>query len=149
MQNEILESLKQIALKRSQPFCYSCYKLAPTGRCETCGSDDLMRHLGGVGVEYGTEWIIKHLIETELTPVNTEEAFEQYVEACYPDYVQVGWLSFDVCTILKELDPVTWDLAKAEFIDSEESEGNYISFDNGSSYYLVSDVEEYVENWNT
>ncbi len=42
MQNEILESLKQIALNRSQPFCYSCYKLAPTGRCETCGSDDLM-----------------------------------------------------------------------------------------------------------
>ena len=106
--------------------------------------NDLMRHLGGVGVEYGTEWIIKHLIETELTPVNTEEAFEQYVEACYPDYVQVGWLSFDVCTILKELDPTTWSLAKAEFIDTEESEGNYISFDNGSSYYLVSDVEEFI-----
>ena len=103
-----------------------------------------MRHLGGVGVEYGTEWIIKHLIETELTPVNTEEAFEQYVEACYPDYVQVGWLSFDVCTILKELDPTTWSLAKAEFIDTEESEGNYISFDNGFSYYLVSDVEKFI-----
>ncbi|MEN9722513.1 MAG: hypothetical protein RJB38_499 [Pseudomonadota bacterium] len=24
-QQEILEQLKQLALKRSQPFCYSCY----------------------------------------------------------------------------------------------------------------------------
>jgi hypothetical protein len=32
-QLEILEQLKQLALKRSKPFCYSCYEEAPSGRC--------------------------------------------------------------------------------------------------------------------
>jgi len=146
MDNELMEGLKKIAFKKSKPFCYSCYKLAPTGRCEVCGSDDLMAHLDGVGVEYGHDWIVKHIIETELSPVDTEEAFEEYVEACYPEqFLQIGWLNLDIVTVLKEMDPVSWDLGKSEFLDTEESEGNYISFDNGSTYYLTSDVQELVE----
>lgn len=66
MNNEILEQLKELALSRSIPFCYSCYKEAPTGCCKTCGSDDLMRLVPEVGCEYGTDWVIKHILETEL-----------------------------------------------------------------------------------
>ena len=82
MKDEIQQKLEQIALNRSIPFCYGCYKEAPTGCCKTCGSDDLMRLLPEVGCEYGTSWIIKHILETELDAVDLEEAFEESVREC-------------------------------------------------------------------
>ncbi len=53
MKSEIQKNLEKLAFKRTKPFCYQCYKVAPTGRCTHCMSDDLMRELEGVGVEYG------------------------------------------------------------------------------------------------
>ena len=84
MNSEIQNKLEQIAYKRSKPFCYSCYQEAPTGRCECCGSDDLMR-LSEAGCEYGTEHVIKQILETELTSVDLEDSFEQSVCDCYPE----------------------------------------------------------------
>ena len=52
-EQEIKEKLTELALKRTTPFCYSCYEKCPSGTCKRCGSDDLMRHFEGVGVEYG------------------------------------------------------------------------------------------------
>ncbi len=51
--NDITEALTQIAISKSIPFCYSCYTRAPSGKCATCFSDDLMFELPGIGVEYG------------------------------------------------------------------------------------------------
>jgi len=53
MKDEIQEKLTELAYKRTTPFCYGCYVKAPKGVCPHCHSDDLMRHLEGVGVEYG------------------------------------------------------------------------------------------------
>lgn len=53
MNSEIKTELEKIAYQKSNPFCYHCYSSAPTGRCTTCLSDDLMREVKGVGVEYG------------------------------------------------------------------------------------------------
>ena len=39
----ILKKLEALAFQETTAFCYGCYKKAPTGRCETCGTDDLMR----------------------------------------------------------------------------------------------------------
>lgn len=50
---EIQNKLTDLAFERTTPFCYSCYQDCPDGQCEICGSDDLMRHFKGVGVEYG------------------------------------------------------------------------------------------------
>lgn len=141
MQTEILEQLKTLALKKSIPFCYGCYKEAPTGRCVSCGSDDLMRLLPGVGCEWGTDWIVKQFIEDELTPVDTDEAFEESVSQCYPETVKVGWLELDTVRVLKEMDSVSWDMARSEWESNEADEGNLISFDNGGTYYWTSDVE--------
>ena len=71
----IESNLKSIAYKKSIPFCYSCYKEAPSGVCKNCHSDDLMRLMPQVGCEYGTEWIVEELIEQNLTPVDEEELF--------------------------------------------------------------------------
>ena len=120
MNTEIQEQLNQLALKRSIPFCYSCYKEAPTSRCESCGSDDNMRLLRGIGCEYGTDWIIVSILATELTPVNVEEAFEDSVRECYSEQVTVGWMTLDTVSVMKEMDPIAWRCACSEW-DSQEA----------------------------
>lgn len=145
MNSEILEQLKELAFSRSIPFCYSCYKEAPTGCCKHGGSDDLMRLVPGVGCEYGTDWVIKHILETELTAVDLNEEFEESVRQSYPEETQVGWMTFDTVTLMKEQDPISWRCALSEYESQEESEGNIISFDSGATYYRPSDLEDLIE----
>jgi hypothetical protein len=109
--NDFQEPLAQIARIKSVPFCYGCYSKAPSGRCTTCGSDDLMLEYPGCGVEYGTEWIIREILREHLTPANLSEAFEQSLTDCYPETVKIGWIEYDTVSAVKELDPVSWDLA--------------------------------------
>lgn len=144
MNNEIFEQLNELAFKRSIPFCYSCYKEAPTGCCEVCGSDDLMRLVPGVGCEYGTDWVIKHILETELTAVDLEEEFEESIRQCYPEETQVGWMTFDTVKLMKENDPVGWRCALADYESQEESEGNIVSLDGGSTFYKVDCIETFL-----
>lgn len=144
MKQELLDRLNAIALKVSRPFCYSCYKDALTGRCLTCGSDDLMRHLPGSGVEYGTEWIVQELLE-EIETADTDSLFEDSVRDCYSEETKIGWLTYDTASAIKELDPISWDIAKGEWLDQEDGEA-LVSFDNGSTYFELSKVEEYVSD---
>ncbi|MBI2519507.1 MAG: hypothetical protein HYV97_03795 [Bdellovibrio sp.] len=141
MQNNFYEKLTQMALERSTPFCYGCYKDAPSGRCNTCFSDDMMRHVPGVGVEWGTEWIVQHILETELTPVNLEEAFEESIRQCYPETVKVGWMTLDTASVLREMDPVAWSIALGEWETQESEEGIIVSFNDGGTYYWTHEVE--------
>lgn len=145
MNLEIKEKLEELAYKKTIPFCYSCYKEAPTGCCETCLSDDLMRLLPDVGCEYGIEWVIQNIIDTELNPIDLEEAFEDSLFGCYPETVQVGWLTLNTVQVIKDQDPISWEIAKSEWATQEEEEGNFISFDIGSNYYNISDVEKLLE----
>lgn len=142
MNTEIQKQLHELALKKSKPFCYHCYKVAPTGRCSTCSSDDLMRLLPEVGCEYGTEWIIEHILKEELTPVDLDETFEDSIRSCYPETVQVGWMNLDAVQVMKDQDPISWEMAKNEWIDQESENESLVTFDNGSSYYYFKDVEE-------
>ena len=146
MNSEIQNHLHELALKRSIPFCYSCYEEAPSGRCNTCGSDDLMRSLPGVGCEYGTEWVIKSILETELTTADLDEEFEEHIRQCYPETVQVGWMSLDTISVMKDMDPIAWNCAQSDWADQEADEGTFISFDNGSSYYRPNDIEELLKD---
>ncbi len=146
MNSEIKTELEKIAYQKSNPFCYHCYSSAPTGRCTTCLSDDLMREVKGVGVECGVDWVIDHILKTELTPANLEEAFEQSICDCYPETTKVAWCEFDTVTLLKENDPISWRCALSEYESNEESEGNIISFDGGSNYYLANDIENLINN---
>lgn len=130
--DDITQALTHIALRKSIPFCYSCYARAPSGKCSTCGSDDLMNELPGVGVEYGTDWLLTEILREHLDPANTLEAFEQSVADCYSDTVKIGWIEYDTATAIKELDPVSWEMAHGEWIDGEISDGSLYTFDNGS-----------------
>jgi hypothetical protein len=141
----IVKALTQIAVSRAIPFCYACYTRAPSGRCATCLSDDLMFELPNVGVEYGSNWLLREIIREHLTPAETQEAFAQSVAECYADTVKIGWIEYDTVTAIKELDPVSWNMAHDEWIDAEVSNGNLITFDNGSNYFWTSEIERFVE----
>jgi len=104
-----------------------------------------MYELPGIGVEYGSEWLLREILREHLTPANTLEAFEQSVAECYPETVKIGWIEYDTVSALKELDPVSWNMAHSEFIDVEVADGNLITFDNGSNYYLVSEIDRFIE----
>lgn len=145
MNSEIKERLDKLAFKKSFPFCYSCYRrAAATGRCEICGTDDLMRETEN-GVEYGTEHVIEEILDAELTPVNLEEEFEESVRQCYPETTKVAWMEFDTATLAKEMDPVSWRCALVEYESQEECEGNIISFDGGSTYYRCQEIEDLLD----
>jgi len=143
LDKNLLESaLEKLAFKKTIPFCYSCYAEAPTGRCSACGSDDLMRLLPGSGVEWGTSWVICDVLNQELEEINTDEVFEDSVSQCYDATVKVGWIEVDTTSAIKQLDPVSWDMAKDEWITMEDDEGNVYSPDNGSTYYWTQDVAD-------
>ena len=146
MKTEIQKQLEDLAFKRSIPFCYGDYIECPTGRCPKCGSDDLMRLVPGVGCEYGTDWIIEHILETELESANVEEMFEESVRQCYPEETQVGWMTFDTVRLMKEQDPIGWRCAIADYGSQEASEGSIFSFDGGSTYFLTSAIEELISS---
>lgn len=144
MNTEIKSSLEKIALAKTIPFCYGCYKEATTGKCKTCGSDDLMRLLPGSSCEYGTDWVIKELLEENLEPVDLEGAFEDFVREVYPQSVTIGWMTLDAVSVMKEMDPMSWSCAQSEW-ESQMSDEDLVSFDNGSTYYWRSDLEGFIE----
>lgn len=142
MQSEIQERLEQLAFKRTNSFCYSCYQTVTESHCPTCGTDDFMRELPGVGVEYGISWVIREILSSELEAVDIEGCFEQSICDCYPEDVTVGWMNLDTISVMKEMDPTSWNIAQQEWADSEEQEENIISFDNGSTYYWTHDIKK-------
>lgn len=145
MTSKISADLLRVAERHSKPFCYNCYEPAPTGRCDRCGSDDLMRLVPGVGVEWGLDWVAEHLVSDRLSPVDVDAAFEEFVAECYPDPIKIGWIESDAVSAIKALDPVSWSLAQSEWVDNEVSDDVLVTFDNGSTYYRASEVEQMIE----
>ena len=137
MKSEIQQKLEQLAYERTTPFCYGCYIKAPKGVCPKCHSDDLMRHLDGVGVEWGTDWVIKHILQEELTSVDIDETFEESVRQCYPEEVTVGWITVDTVEVLKSQDPTSWRIACDEYIDELVAIEEIISYDDGITFYWL------------
>ena len=141
----IQNQLNKLAFQESIPFCHACYIKAPTGVCDNCGTDDLMRFIEDSGCEWGTEWIIEELLDKHLEPFNQTESFESMIEDCYSEEIKVGWLNLNTADILKTMDEVSWEIAKDEYISSLEEDEEIMSFDNGKTYFVASDIEQLIE----
>ena len=139
---EIQNKLEELAFERTTPFCYSCYQDCPSGCCKDCGSDDLMRHLKGVGVEYGTDWIIKSILEEKLLEVDLEESFAQMMDDLYGEEIQIGFIKTIVSCAIKELDPIAWDMAKSEYLDSLIKDESIIEIH--GKYYSKHEIEAFL-----
>ena len=134
--------LEEAAYAITDNFCYSCYKVVEGDHCPDCWTDDFMRHLSGVGVEYGTEWVIEHLLKTKLTPVDGEEMFEELLDECYPE-VKVGNCTFSPSRVMKELDPVCFNIGVQENLDSLVEDGQLYEY--GGDYYALDDIDTMLE----
>lgn len=145
MKSEIQQKIEQLAYKRTTPFCYGCYVKAPKGVCPECQSDDLMRHMDGVGCDWSINFAVEHILQEELAPVDTEATFEDMIRSCYTEETTVGWMKFDTCDLMKSQDPISWRIARDEYIDELASDEQIITFDNSSSYYWKHDLETLLE----
>lgn len=130
----------ELAYRVTENFCYGCYKVVEGSHCPECHSDDFMRHLDGVGVEYGTEWVIESLIKEHCTAIDEDELYDQMLDECYPDF-EMGYSSWTASEVLKELDPTGYRVGKADYFGSDDETYKEIDGD----YYLVSDIEEMIE----
>jgi hypothetical protein len=136
------ERLEAAAFKATDNFCYGCYKVVNVDHCPNCFSDDFMRHLDGVGVEYGTEWIIDHLIRQHCQPVDGEEMFEEMLDECYPE-LKVGCCTFSPSQVMKECDPTAFRIGVSENLDSLAEDCQL--YELNGDYYQVSDIEEMLD----
>ena len=133
------DRLEELAYEETDNFCYGCYKVVEGEFCPTCHSDDFMRHLKGVGVEYGTDWVIEHLIKDSCEPIDAEALFEELLEELYPAY-EIGYSTFTAADILKELDPTAFRIGAQEHIGSLIEDGEIYECD--GEYYQVFEIEQ-------
>ena len=129
------EQLRKLALKKSKPFCMSCYELITTksGHCKSCGSDDSAR-ITNNGLDWGTSWIVDDLLAEELEEANLEASFEDMMSEVCPEETQVGFCTFNTSDLIKKYDPIAWKMALDEFIDSQAQDEIIFISNNGSAF---------------
>ena len=142
--DSIKEQLTERAYEESHAFCYSDYRRVEANedgeyRCPKCGSDDLMRELEGVGVEWGTDWIIEHLVREEGEEVDIAELYRDLLDEIY-DPIKFGELEYSPSMVLESVDRVAFEMGCDEYADSELDDGRLIEL-NGS-YYRMNGITE-------
>ena len=119
---EIKEKLKERAQDASRPFCYSDYMTVEADqdgeyRCPKCGSDDLMREVEGVGVEWGYDWVIEHLVETLGEKVDIEELYRDMLDEVY-EPVKFGDLEYSPSVVLEAVDETAFRIGCNEMAEN-------------------------------
>lgn len=135
----VKEALRQRAEEVSRPFCYSDYVVVEADKegdfvCPKCGSDDLMREVEGVGVEWGYDWVMEHLVKEEGEAVDIAELYRDLLDEIY-DPVKFGDLEYSPATVLESVDPVAFQMGCNEYADSEIQDGRLIEL-NGCYYRM-------------
>jgi len=141
------EEITEIAFQKSKPYCYQCSIIVNQKYCPSCNTDDLMRLVEGVGNEYGVEWIIEHLINTNLKPVDMETEFHELLEELYPEPPNLcgAWVGQSQADILKDYDPAQYRQMLLNEIDNREQDGVIFTIDNGGKYYSSTDLIEFID----
>ena len=98
-----------------------------------------MRHLEGVGVEYGTDWVVEHLIKEHCTPVDAEGEFEELINEQY-ESVKIGYSEWEAGYVMKELDPIAFRCGVSDMLADDEQ---FVEVD--GEHYRVCEIENMVE----
>jgi hypothetical protein len=93
----------------------------------------------GPGVEYGTEWVIEHLIREHCQPIDEEEAYEDLLNECYGQ-IDICGMKYDPGYAIKIIDPVAFRCGVSDMLADDET---YVEVD--GRYYHVSDIEAMIE----
>ncbi len=137
--DEIKDTLRELAEERSRPFCYSDYMTVSVDgdgeyRCPKCGSDDLMREVEGVGVEWGLDWVIDHLVETDGEKIDIEELFRDVLDEIY-EPIKFGELEYCPSQVLEAVDSTAFRMGCNENADRLVEDGQIVCL-NGSYYRI-------------
>ena len=138
LSDDLKNKLQALAFDVTDNFCYGCYKVVKGDHCPSCGSDDFMRYLDGVGVEYGTNWVIEHLIKEHCESIDAEEQFEEVLNECF-ESVKVGSCQWDAGYVMKELDPIAFRCGVSDYLADDQ----FIEID--GEYYGESDIENMID----
>lgn len=138
--DKIKAALKDLAHEQSRPFCYSDYmavEVDASGNavCAKCGSDDLMRELPGVGVEYGYEWIMEHIVSCDGEHVDIEEMYRDLLDEVF-EPIKFGELTYSASHVLESVDSVAFNMGASEYADSLVEDGSLIEL-NGAYFTLA------------
>ena len=137
--SDLQERLTALAFEVTDNFCYGCYQVVKGDRCPKCFSDDFMRHLEGVGVEYGTDWVVEHLVKEHCTAIDAEAEFEELLsETC--ETVKIGTLEYDPGYVLKNVDPVAFQCGVSDMLADDEQ---LIEID--GEHYRLCEIEGMIE----
>ena len=141
------EEIKEIAIQKSQPYCYQCSIIVNQKYCPSCNTDDLMRVVPGVGNEYGIEWVIEHLINTNLEPVDIDKEFHELLEELYqsPPKLCGAYVGQSQADILKDYDPAQYRQMLLDEIDGREKDGVIFTIDNGDTYFSTTDLIAFID----
>jgi hypothetical protein len=98
-----------------------------------------MRHVEGVGVEYGTEWVIDHIIQDRCESIDDEALFDEMLDECYPE-IELGCCSWSPSHVMSELDPIAYRIGVSEQVSSLVEDCQL--YESDGDYYQVFDIEE-------
>lgn len=140
----VKEALRERAEEESRPFCYTDYMAVEADSdgqyvCPKCGSDDLMREVEGVGVEFGFDWVMEYLVAEEGEEVDVTELYRDVLDEIYPA-VKFGDLEYSPAHVLESVDSVAFNMGVNEYADSEVQDGRLIEL-NGK-YYRMDGITE-------
>lgn len=93
-----------------------------------------MREVDGVGCEYGTDWIMGHIIETQGEEVDIDELYREVLDELYPP-IQFGNLEYSPSAVLEAVDPVAFQMDVQENADNEIQDAWLIGL-NGKYYRM-------------
>ena len=82
---------------------------------------------------------------TQIEQVSQSKIFDEMLDECY-DMIKVCGYEYYPSHVLESTDPIAYRCGLTDYLDSLEQDDIVVSFDNGCSYYLVSDVEDFIEN---
>lgn len=83
----------------------------------------------------GNEYQISDIVEN-LTPIDTEEKYNEMLDEVYGD-VQVAGYSYSTSRALKELDPIAYNVGLSDWLGSNED-----MVEVGGEWYWIHEIEK-------
>ena len=110
-----------------------------------------MRHLEGMGVEYGTGWIVDHLLGENLEPVKYDDGYlENYIDSTEGVNATVNIPLLGDVDAVEAFKRYASDTDKrcllADLENSDAVDGQVVSFDGEDTFYNTWEVEKFIED---
>lgn len=98
---------------------------------------DYKKRLEAIALKNG---VLPEELLKQIPEVNTNESYDDMLDDCH-EMVKICGYEYYPSDAFEKVDPIAYRCGYLDYIDSREKDGEWISFDNGDTYYLVEDIE--------